>query len=52
MSKLETNFNDRIINDQNMEPIFRGAFILNFGHLYFDIVSANLIKWAYFDIRI
>ena len=50
MWKLETNFKDRIINDQNMEPIFQGAFVLNFGHSYFDIVSdfdirySNLIK--------
>jgi hypothetical protein len=39
MSKLETNSNDRIVNDQNMEPIFRGAFVLNFGYSDFDIVS-------------
>ena len=27
-------------------------FVLNFEHSDFDIVSANLIKWADFNIRI
>jgi hypothetical protein len=27
-------------------------FVLNFDHSDFDIVSANLIKWADFNIRV
>jgi hypothetical protein len=45
--KLETNSNDQNLNDQNKNDNSKqfGAFILNFEHLNFDIVSD-------FDIRI
>ena len=52
ISKHETNSNDRNLNDINGKRQYHTEFVLNFEHLNFDIVSANLIKWADFDIRI
>jgi hypothetical protein len=45
--KFETNSNDQNLNDQNKNGSsnYFGAFVLNFEHLNFDIVSD-------FDIRI
>jgi hypothetical protein len=45
--KFETNSNDQNLNDQNKSGTSKqfGAFVLNFEHLNFDIVSD-------FDIRI
>ena len=45
ISKHETNSNDQNINDQNGKRHHQSAFVLNFEHLNFDIVSD-------FDIRI
>jgi len=47
ISKSETNSNDKNLNDQNKNENCKqfGAFVLNFEHLNFDIVSD-------FDIRI
>jgi hypothetical protein len=39
-SKHETNSNDRNINNQNGKRYHQTAFVLNFEHLNFDIVSA------------
>jgi hypothetical protein len=44
ISKHETNSNDKNINDQNGERYHHSAFVLNFYHVHFDIVSD-------FDIR-
>jgi len=52
ISKHETNSNDINLNDINGKRPYHTAFVLNFEHLDFDIVSANLIKWADFDILI
>jgi hypothetical protein len=38
-SKHETNSNDRNINNQNGKRYHQTAFVLNFEHLNFDIVS-------------
>jgi len=40
ISKHETNSNDRNINNQNGKRYHQTAFVLNFEHLNFDIVSA------------
>jgi hypothetical protein len=45
ISKHETNSNDRNFNDLNGKRQYHTAFVLNFDHLDFDIVSD-------FDIRI
>jgi hypothetical protein len=41
ISKSETNSNDRNLNDQNKNSNIKqfAAFVLNFEHLNFDIVS-------------
>jgi len=40
ISKHETNSNDRNLNDKNGKGHHQTAFVLNFEHLDFDIVSA------------
>ena len=52
ISKHETNSNDRNRNDINRKRQYYTAFVLNFEHLDFDIVSADLMKWVDFGIRI
>jgi len=52
ISKHETNSNDRNLNDINERRQYQAAFVLDFEHLDFNIVSANLIKWADFRFRI
>ena len=39
ISKHETNSNDRNLNDINGKRQYRTAFVLNYEHLNFDIVS-------------
>ena len=41
ISKLETNSNHKNFNDQNGKQRYQLAFVLNFEHLNFDIVSIN-----------
>jgi len=48
-SKHETNSNDRNLNDINGKLQHKTAFVLNFEHWDFDIVSANLIQRAIFE---
>ena len=48
-SKLETNFNDRNINDQNIKPKFYSTFVLNFEHWDFDIVSDFVFRISDFS---
>ncbi len=44
MSKLETNPNNKKINDQNKNHDFGTALVLNFEHLNFDIVSNFVLR--------
>ena len=39
ISKHETNSNERNLNDRNGRRQYQTAFVLNFEHLDFDIVS-------------
>jgi hypothetical protein len=50
--KFETNSNDQNLNDQNKNGNSKqfGAFILNFEHLNFDIVSDFDIHASQFRI--
>jgi hypothetical protein len=49
-TKSETNSNYQNTNVQNINSKTQGAIVLNLEHSNFDIVSANLIKWASFDL--
>jgi hypothetical protein len=44
------NSNDRNLNDINGKRQYHPAFILNFKHWDFDIVSADLIKMGGFRL--
>jgi len=44
ISKHETNSNDRNLNDINGKRKYHAAFVLNFDHLDFDIVSDFVIR--------
>ncbi len=51
ISKHETNSNDRNINDQNGKWHHQTAFVLNFEHLNFDIVSDFGFRYSDFHNR-
>jgi hemerythrin superfamily protein len=53
----ETRYKGIVESSKNGVAVFKAVnegedFTLNFEHSNFDVVSANLIKWAGFDIRI
>ncbi len=48
ISKHETNSNDRNLNDKNGKGHHQTAFVLNFEHSYFDIVSDFGFRYSYF----
>jgi len=48
ISKHETNSNDKNLNDKNGKGHRQTAFVLNFEHLDFDIVSDFGFRYSYF----
>jgi len=48
ISKHETNSNDRNLNDINRKRQYHTAFVLNFEHLDFDIVSHFGFRYSNF----
>jgi len=47
-SKHETNSNDKNLNDKKGKGHHQTAFVLNFEHLDFDIVSDFGFRYSYF----
>jgi hypothetical protein len=50
ISKHETKYNKENSNDQNVKQRRQGAFVSNFGHLNFDIVSDFEIRYSDFAL--